>query len=248
METCHIVVSGNPGVGKSTILNSTLGRQHFTAGVSTDGGGVTTAVSKMYVESLQMYLVDTPGVTEVDDRSSGNMLMLLNAISSRVNTKVLFIMTLASGRIKPADVLLFQLILDHVGRHNCRNVVLVINKVSDLVMLGRAKLKSVIRTQFGVDEDNIFLVPDYGGSTGQLMIRTLPFSCGRIRSLENGDWNEIARRELSNQQEEAADRRRRAEQEAANRRRIAMIQEQNAREVARLEREANRNRGGCFIL
>ena len=120
-QSIHVVVSGNPGVGKSTILNSILGRYHFTAGVSGDGAGVTSQVTKVRYDYDGIYLVDTPGVSEVA-RSSDNMKTLINAISAQVKAKVMFIMTVDTGRIKPADVLLFQLILDHVGRNNitCR--------------------------------------------------------------------------------------------------------------------------------
>ena len=80
---------------------------------------MTNQVTK--VRYAGIYLVDIPGVSEVA-RSSDNMKTLINAISAQVKAKVMFIMTVDTGRIKPADVLLVQLILDHVGRNNitCR--------------------------------------------------------------------------------------------------------------------------------
>lgn len=245
METVHVVVSGNPGVGKSTILNSILGRNHFTAGVSYDGAGVTNRVTK--VRHHGIFLVDTPGVSEID-KSSDNMKTLIDAISAQVNTKVLFIMTVDAGRVKPADVLLFQLILDHVGRNNIRNVALIINKVGTIVMHRASELKCFICAQFGVIQENIFLIPNHIGRLR--LLTSLPFTVEELRKLENGDWNEIARQKLHNQRKEAEDKRRQAELERENRERIERIRAQNANEVARLQQEARRSRSssGCLIL
>jgi GTP-binding protein EngB required for normal cell division len=244
LETVQVVVSGNPGVGKSTVLNSILGREHFVSDISHDGAGVTKQISLVRGPrntGFSYILVDTPGISEVA-RQGDNMKMLIKAISGRVNTKVLFIVTEEAGRVKPADVLLFQLILDHVGAVNCENVVLVVNKVSPQVMERAEKLKSVYREQFGVSNDNIFLIPFV--NEGSRLLLPLPFQVVNLRTLQNGTWNEIARMTVQNQQEEADLRRRQAEIEEENRQKMIRIQEQNAREVARLQRQAD----SCSIL
>ena len=211
---------------------------------------MTSQVTKVRYEGI--YLVDTPGVSEVA-RSSDNMKTLINAISAQVNTKVMFIMTVDAGRIKPADVLLFQLILDHVGRNNIANVALIINKVTPSLLIREANLKSVICSQFGVNAESIFMIPNYGDAT--TLLPNLPFvitQSHQIRVLEDGDWNYMAKRALNNQREEGEYRLKQAQLEEENRQRIARIQRQNAREVERLqrqaEREAERNRGWCSIM
>ena len=241
LETVQVVVSGNPGVGKSTVLNSILGREHFH-----DGAGVTKEISQVWGPDFSYLLVDTPGISEVA-RQGDNTKMLIKAISGRVNTKVLFVVTEDAGRVKPADVLLFQLILAHVGAANCENVVLVVNKVSPQVMKWSEKLKSVYREQFGVSNDNIFLIPFVNEGSRSLL--PLPFNVVNLRTLQNGTWNEIARMTVQNQKEEADLRRRQAQIEEENRQRMIRIQEQNAREVARLQQQVNEaRRRSCSIL
>jgi len=136
LETVQVVLSGNPGVGKSAVLNSILGREHFVSDISHDGAWGPGDTGFSYI------LVDTPGkvISEVA-RQGDNMKMLIKAISGRINTKVLFIVTEDAGRVKPADVLLFQLILDHVGAADCESIVLVVNKVSPQVIKLSEKLK-----------------------------------------------------------------------------------------------------------
>ena len=246
LETVQVVVSGNPGVGKSTVLNSILGREHFVSDISHDGAGVTKEISQVWGPDFSYLLVDTPGISEVA-RQGDNMKMLIKAISGRVNTKVLFVVTEDAGRVKPADVLLFQLILDHVGAANRENVVLVVNKVSPQVMKWSEKLKSVYREQFGVSNDNIFLIPFVNEGSRSLL--PLPFNVVNLRTLQNGTWNEIARMTVQNQKEEADLRRRQAQIEEENRQRMIRIQEQNAREVARLQQQVNEaRRRSCSIL
>jgi hypothetical protein len=109
------------------------------------------------------------------------------------------------------------------------------------------KLKSVYREQFGVSNDNIFLIPFV--NEGSRLLLPLPFQVVNLRTLQNGTWNEIARMTVRNQQEEADLRRRQAQIEEENRQRMIRIQEQNAREVARLQQQANEaRRSSCSIL
>ena len=90
-------------------------------------------------------------------RQGDNMKMLITAISGRMNTKVLFILTEDSGLVKPAVVLLFQLILNHVSVANRKNVVLVVKKVSPHVMHRTERLKSVYRELYDISNDSIFV-------------------------------------------------------------------------------------------
>src|SRR5690349_9640491 len=57
-----ILLIGNPGVGKSTLLNGLVGTAAFKSGISRDGSGVSTTL-QAYSNNGITY-VDTPGLSD----------------------------------------------------------------------------------------------------------------------------------------------------------------------------------------
>lgn len=122
----YIVFAGNPGVGKSTILNSIVGRAVFKAGVSF-GTGLTTRV-QLY-ETPQYILGDTPGLSDVEtcEQAAREISSLFYKVKS---LKLFFVVTLEAGRVKPDDLTTMNLILNSIDIGDTTNkFVIVVNKI-----------------------------------------------------------------------------------------------------------------------
>jgi len=106
-----IIVMGNPGSGKSTILNQIVQTPIFRSGLSFDGTGVTKEIQSCRMK--KMLLVDTPGLND-DNRNarikaSKEIEKLFKHLKNK-NVKLFFVITLESGRLRPDDVLVIILI------------------------------------------------------------------------------------------------------------------------------------------
>ena len=116
---------GNPGVGKSTILNSVAGKYVFKSGVSI-GRGMTYELQQVTVGNVTY--CDTPGLSDIKLRKEAGQ-----AISSLLKQgglcKILFVVTLEGGRIRPVDITTIQLIHDAAPEIN-NNFAIIVNKCS----------------------------------------------------------------------------------------------------------------------
>jgi len=63
----NVILIGNPGVGKSTILNALTGKVNFKSGVSF-GHGLTTVCQRYVDEKNDIVYIDTPGLSDVEMR------------------------------------------------------------------------------------------------------------------------------------------------------------------------------------
>eukprot|EP00927_Polykrikos_kofoidii_P021617 TRINITY_DN20402_c0_g1_i1.p1 TRINITY_DN20402_c0_g1~~TRINITY_DN20402_c0_g1_i1.p1 ORF type:complete len:889 (+),score=89.70 TRINITY_DN20402_c0_g1_i1:96-2669(+) len=114
---------GNPGVGKSTLANANAGAVLFKSGVSY-GSGLTIALHKVHHGgSLHM---DTPGLRDItmQKRAASE---ISEALKQEGTYKVLFVITLESGRIRPDDVVVMELVLQ--AAPTIRSYGVVINKL-----------------------------------------------------------------------------------------------------------------------
>jgi len=119
----HIFI-GNPGVGKSTLLNCLLGRAAFKSGVSY-GQGMTYQMDKV-VNGNNVYL-DTPGLEDDEMRKKAAEAITL-ALKQNGNYKVFFVVTLESGRTRPIDKLVIKLVLESCS--DITHYTIIINKLS----------------------------------------------------------------------------------------------------------------------
>jgi ankyrin repeat protein/adenylate kinase family enzyme len=97
-----VIFCGNPGAGKSTLCNSIFQRAVFQSGVS-DGTGLTRQ-QQAFVHQHTKY-IDTPGLLDADEALMERAAREIEkALKENSNHKIIFVATLASGRIKSEDL------------------------------------------------------------------------------------------------------------------------------------------------
>jgi GTP-binding protein EngB required for normal cell division len=112
--TQHFLMIGNPGVGKSTILNGFAGKFLFKSGTSF-GKGLTYQLDEARVGNR--IFMDTPGLADIEMRKKAAEQITL-ALKKGGEFKIFFVVTLEAGRVKPADVTTIKLVLDAIPINN----------------------------------------------------------------------------------------------------------------------------------
>lgn len=109
--TLNILFVGNPGVGKSTLLNSMLDEIVFESGPTT-GRGLTRHLQRRVGQDGVCYM-DTPGLHD-----AASMKKAADEIAAAFRQggkyKVVFVVTTDSGRIRHTDQALMKLVLEAV--------------------------------------------------------------------------------------------------------------------------------------
>lgn len=127
-EKPYIILVGNPGVGKSTILNSLTNEPTaiFEAGVSW-GTGLTTAI-QLY-ETDAYFLGDTPGLSDIETREQAAR-EISSLLRKATYLKLIFVVTLEAGRVKPDDLTTMNLILESIDIGDTTNkFAIIVNKI-----------------------------------------------------------------------------------------------------------------------
>jgi small GTP-binding protein len=100
IDSEYIVFCGNPGVGKSTLLNSIFQKKTFEAGIKI-GEGMTIFQKKESYDGK--FYIDTPGLADRKLREQAAKEIEI-ALKWNGNYKIIFVVTTEAGRIKPADL------------------------------------------------------------------------------------------------------------------------------------------------
>ncbi|KAF9911869.1 hypothetical protein EC991_001773 [Linnemannia zychae] len=125
MSTTSVVFIGNPGVGKSALLNSLGGS--FPSGISEIGGLTKTVSSQNVVCNWRsLRLIDVPGIMETGSGGtiSGNLRMLEETLNNSGEAVLFFVITPRNGRIGPDDFAVMKTLLNHLERSPTVGVIL----------------------------------------------------------------------------------------------------------------------------
>lgn len=126
-----VIFIGNPGVGKSTLLNGIIGDIIFRSGISY-GRGLTQRV-QTYTHGRITY-GDTPGLDDIKSRKQAAAEISAALKSGEDDYKLVFVVTLEGGRIRPADVTTMKLVLDALPENIDAHHGIIINKLSKKMM------------------------------------------------------------------------------------------------------------------
>jgi len=132
------IAVGNPGTGKSAILNSLAGSVHFQSGFSA-GRGKTYKLDECVTDHGTF--MDTPGLADPELRQKAAK-AIEEALKKGGKSKIFFVITLESGRVSPQDVTTMSIILQ-----SCSSIQsdygIIINKVHPKAM---GKVNNNIKT------------------------------------------------------------------------------------------------------
>ncbi|CAE7942319.1 unnamed protein product [Symbiodinium necroappetens] len=103
----YFLFVGNPGVGKSTILNGLISELRFKSGFS-PGQGMTSVLQ--CEEKGGKFYMDTPGLADVEKRRIAAK-EIEKALKQDGDYRIFFVLTLESGRVRPQDKATMELVL-----------------------------------------------------------------------------------------------------------------------------------------
>jgi energy-coupling factor transporter ATP-binding protein EcfA2 len=119
---------GNPGTGKSTLINCLLGSTQFKSGLSW-GGGLTQDYQRF--EKAGIAYMDTPGLADETIQVQAAQAITM-ALKQSGNYKLFFFVRLHNGRVVSEDLVTLERVLDSIEAGDLNyKFTIVINCVGD---------------------------------------------------------------------------------------------------------------------
>lgn len=115
---------GNPGVGKSTLINCLAEKVLFKSGVST-GGGMTYQLEEKKHNGITF--MDTPGLADIKLRKAAAQ-AITKALKKNGTYQIFFVVTLEAGRVRAQDLTTIQLVLENAT--DITSYSLIVNKLT----------------------------------------------------------------------------------------------------------------------
>ena len=115
---------GNPGVGKSTLINCLAEQRLFDCGISIGAGMTAKLESKKHGDIVYM---DTPGLSDVKLRKVAAE-AITEALKQNGMYQIFFVVTLESGRVRPQDLATIKIVLEHAKE--VTNYSIIVNKLT----------------------------------------------------------------------------------------------------------------------
>jgi GTP-binding protein EngB required for normal cell division len=105
-----ILFIGNSGVGKSSLCNSVFQQAIFKPGIPAATGMIAQKQEYRYGNTLY---IDAPGLADVKNHQQAAV-EIENALKYNNNYKIVFVMTLESGRVRPDDVTTIETVCEAI--------------------------------------------------------------------------------------------------------------------------------------
>lgn len=145
----EFLLVGRSNVGKSSFINTLLGRKNYARTSATPG---KTQTLNFYICNDNFYLVDVPGygyanVDKVTQKKFG--LMIEEYINTRDNLKAVFL--LIDSRMKPTEN---DLLMYNYLKYYQKPVVVIATKFDKIKATSRDKNKKVIESNIKLENDD----------------------------------------------------------------------------------------------